>query len=881
MAVERAKAVTSLADIVKDVWKGLEETIIGHIGAAQTNIVAAVTRNIVLPPPPPPPPQTQTIPEELLKSFKADVLKAVTEATQQSFLASGLKIMSEVVGTVAPARRGSSPSANGAGQAQGKEALKQGQKRGAGGGGGDGGDSTSVKRSKGAGGSRVAGEGSKGAGEDGLAKQSKSVVDILKKHWATVGSPGTGHGGGSADGGPAAQDPGPTASPLVADKEIPTTQTAVDGGARTVKGPSVGVAGTTSTPRKPPAASSAPVGPSATNNDGPATLAPAGPSAAKGDAKDAAAKVPAAANALREMLHRLEAHRKDVQQPPLADAALAETTRRSVTPQVDATVSNAPPTAPLVAARPPADPKSALLRARLGARANAAAHTPGAAVVDAAAEKGTSAALATGGGAIDPAQATKGHNDADIAAIQDLLEAAKRLGHPPALAISDTAHVESSASPAGGSAEPKTTTDAVDEGKSNREGKADTGRASFQRKTRATSATKVMSAETGQENAKAKEILEKSVGKGTSAKKGKEKAAEKEKEKEEETEKEEKEKEKGRKGHGIRQDKSGDGLGWVGEIKVVGINRYIGKSREKLELAYLHSIAYIVYDGYVSKVLLAELTGLDETELEKWRKVWEEVKILPTGMWTVIWARGAYLPKTLSGDAHHDALFPAIWFPVDADTKEGKEKSDAMMSAMIDRVSKCAAYGKVVASATRKEGDTDEMTAMATQAWSASACAVWCLVENEAAQVVDAVGEGKAAAMVVGASDTTAGVFKKVMQAVLEAEIDRDQPLGEVAHNVAPALQSLALQRVYPGMDVEVEADVIARATVETMAFSGMCPVAGPKLEEIGISVPCDAQMEWDIEHRGRKGQRGKQGKDSTGKNKGKVGRKGKDSTAA
>ncbi|CAI7921201.1 unnamed protein product [Closterium sp. NIES-54] len=190
---------------------------------------------------------------------------------------------------------------------------------------------------------------------------------------------------------------------------------------------------------------------------------------------------------------------------------------------------------------------------------------------------------------------------------------------------------------------------------------------------------------------------------------------------------------------------------------------------------------------------MAELTGLEETELEKWRKVWEEVKILPTGMGTVIWARGAYLPKTRfddilgqyrayksSGDAHHDALLPAIWFPVDAVTKEGKEKSDAMMSAMIGRMSMCAAYRKVAASAARKEGDTDEKTAMAAQALSASACAMWCLVENDDAQVVDAVSEGKAAAMLVGASEKTAGVFKEVMQAVLEAEIDREQPLGRL-----------------------------------------------------------------------------------------------------
>ncbi|CAI7845794.1 unnamed protein product [Closterium sp. NIES-54] len=146
--------------------------------------------------------------------------------------------------------------------------------------------------------------------------------------------------------------------------------------------------------------------------------------------------------------------------------------------------------------------------------------------------KGVRAALATGGGAVDPAQASKGHNDADIAAIQDLLEAVKCPGRPPALAILDTAHVEPSTSSPVGSAEPKTTTDAVGEGKSKWKGKADTrkGRVSSQRKTRAMSATKEMSAKTGREKAEENQ-KEKSVGEGTSAKKGKEKAAEKEKEK--------------------------------------------------------------------------------------------------------------------------------------------------------------------------------------------------------------------------------------------------------------------------------------------------------------------------------------------------------------
>ncbi|CAI5478928.1 unnamed protein product [Closterium sp. Yama58-4] len=233
-----------------------------------------------------------------------------------------------------------------------------------------------------------------------------------------------------------------------------------------------------------------------------------------------------------------------------------------------------------------------------------------------------------------------------------------------------------------------------------------------------------------------------------------------------------------------------------------------------------------------------------------------------------------------TGDALHAALLPAIWYPVDPDTEEGREKSASMLSALIGRVSMCAAYGKTAATAARKEGDSDEKTDMAAWALGASACAVWCFVENGDAQVEDAVEEGKAAALVGGASQATADVFGKVMEAVLNAEINRDRPLGEVAYNVAPALKRTALDRAYPGVDAGVDADVIARATVETMAFWGMCPVAGPKLKARGIAVPIDAQMKADIDNRGRKGQRGKKATKAKGgtEKKGTKGQKAKES---
>ncbi|CAI5487084.1 unnamed protein product [Closterium sp. Naga37s-1] len=256
---------------------------------------------------------------------------------------------------------------------------------------------------------------------------------------------------------------------------------------------------------------------------------------------------------------------------------------------------------------------------------------------------------------------------------------------------------------------------------------------------------------------------------------------------------------------------------------------------------------------------------------------------------------GRYRGYSRSGDALHGVLWPAIWFPIIENTEEGKEETEALMSAMVNRVSMCAAYGKVAASAAfRKvdvsvegnagektemegaEGKADEKTEMGAQALAASACALWCFVET-GASLLGAVGEGKAAAMVAGAEEERAEAFKKVMHAVIDLARSRQAPAGEVAHNVAPSLQRQAVVRAFEEGVEEVEADMIARATVETMAFWGMCPVAGPKLKEQGIDVPCDAKMEYDMDHRGRKGEKVKQGKGS----KRKKGKEGKGSTDA
>ncbi|CAI5463858.1 unnamed protein product [Closterium sp. Yama58-4] len=678
-------------------------------------------------------------------------------------------------------------------------------------------------------------------------KQSgKSVLDMLKKHWAGVRAASTDQGGGGPADEHATDDALPRAPPSVADK--PPRQGSGEEGLRDKEkaaaktapagqGPKTGVAVASAVPHQPPAGARPPTGPSAGR--------PADVPAA--DKAGRAGKGAAVADALKEQLRRLAGH-KAVQQPPAA---------------VDAPSASVPKS-PVVAARAPADPKSALLRAQLGALASTAPTqqasasgaktssakvappTPVAAEVEKAAEKGVRAALATGGGPVEQAPP-----DADIAAIQAHLDAA----NPRPLAISDTAHVEPSAGLVGSPAEPTATGDAVGDEKAKRKGKAGS-----QRKTREKSEAKAAdrgkgkAAETaadkdgggntgvkgkagenqkslGEGTSTGRKGKDKSVGEGASTgrkgkekavgdgsskgRKGKRKAAEEDVEEVEDVEQEEEEEAEEEVEEADEDDEEEEVEVEEEEEEEERGRARRGRSREKMELAYVHSIAFVVYDGFVSKVLMNELTVLDSAELERWKEVWEEVRILPTGMWTVMWARGTLLPKTrlneildkyrhykTTGDALHAALLPAIWYPVDPDTEEGREN-----------------------------GDSDEKTDMAAWALGASACAVWCFVENGDAQVEDAVEEGKAAALVGGASQATADVFGKAMGAVLNAEINRDRPLGEVAYNVAPALKRTALDMAYPGVDAGVDADVIARATVETMAFWGMCPVAGPKLK--------------------------------------------------
>ncbi|CAI5961967.1 unnamed protein product [Closterium sp. NIES-65] len=283
--------------------------------------------------------------------------------------------MAEMVGTVAPGRRGSSPSANDADHAQRKTADKQGLKRT-----GDGDD----KEER---------EGRRKA-EQGIGREPRLEACATER-----GRP--------------VEDEGGWRVIRTLPARLPASQVR-------------------------PKDWEGPCGPSSSRS--PAAVKGGAKAASAKGATPASAKGPPGADTLREMLHRMEAHSRDVQQHPVVDAGLAGTARRSVTPQSDASGCS---TCDSAGTRQKRDddvgktrphPHQVQLWSML------------------AAERGVSAALATGG---------RPDKHAALAAFLAHFDAAEHPEHAPALAIMDTAHVGPLATHGGGSAEPTAATGAV------------------------------------------------------------------------------------------------------------------------------------------------------------------------------------------------------------------------------------------------------------------------------------------------------------------------------------------------------------------------------------------------------------------------------------
>ncbi|CAI5458392.1 unnamed protein product [Closterium sp. Yama58-4] len=195
-------------------------------------------------------------------------------------------------------------------------------------------------------------------------------------------------------------------------------------------------------------------------------------------------------------------------------------------------------------------------------------------------------------------------------------------------------------------------------------------------------------------------------------------------------------------------------------------------------------------------------------------------------------------------------LRSAVWFGVNWDPTKRKQQ----LTDIINRVSMCAVFGPVAASTARKTGEEGKRLA---QAVAASSCAVWCFAETEA-QVGDAAGEAKATAVLCGASTDFADLCHDVVMAVIETAVARQAALGEVPCNVTDELQGTALRKLYKNLEPKDDAEIIAWATIETLAFWGSYYAGGPLLRARGIEVPLDKKMDKDLENRGKKGLKGK-----------------------
>ncbi|CAI5966573.1 unnamed protein product [Closterium sp. NIES-65] len=313
----------------------------------------------------------------------------------------------------------------------------------------------------------------------------------------------------------------------------------------------------------------------------------------------------------------------------------------------------------------------------------------------------------------------------------------------------------------------------------------------------------------------------------------------------------------GRKGSGVRVDPS-NGLA-VSEMKFGKKSRYMCRTMDKSEAAYCIAVAVSSFDGFVSDVVLEEFGGVKEEVMAQYKADWNVARLIPGGMWMVMWSRGANVFRDRITGADRAALMlalrPTVWFgDLPESTEPEKAAKKKVASDMIARVLMCAAFAPVAAKVTPIPGVGSERL---SEILAGTAAAVWCFSETNATAEV-AAGEGGAAATMRGASNEFASRCRTVIEAVLQRAASRVVVVGEVAETVTEDLQA-AVVRSLPEVGEEREHDeLIARVMIENLAFWGDCNVGGPKLKARGVDLPIDPQMKIIIRDRGTRGQQHK-----------------------
>ncbi|CAI5479347.1 unnamed protein product [Closterium sp. Yama58-4] len=197
--------------------------------------------------------------------------------------------------------------------------------------------------------------------------------------------------------------------------------------------------------------------------------------------------------------------------------------------------------------------------------------------------------------------------------------------------------------------------------------------------------------------------------------------------------------------------RKGNSPGWTGDIMGGGCSRYLGYSLERADVEFTVSVAMIVWDGYVSKVLWdAYKEGHTPGTPPSWPEQWALAKGLPKGLWTCMWSHA------ICGDKD---MLTKFFTHVTAYQSDGLDFQPAV----------CLAVGAIAASAEAldmKAAVAYGVTIVSTVA------AAWYLVSHRALQFAQAcqwaVGVGKKLDR-ANAFPNLSDQLLKVMEAVMLA----------------------------------------------------------------------------------------------------------------
>ncbi|CAI5955448.1 unnamed protein product [Closterium sp. NIES-64] len=213
--------------------------------------------------------------------------------------------------------------------------------------------------------------------------------------------------------------------------------------------------------------------------------------------------------------------------------------------------------------------------------------------------------------------------------------------------------------------------------------------------------------------------------------------------------------------------------------------------------AYCIAVAVSSFDGFVSDVVLDEFGGVKEEVMAQYKADWNVARLIPGGMWMVMWSRGRErLPRQVS-----------------------------LANAQLVLVIRRYARGPVGddqchggSSGRRRGGGSDH------------------------ARSVQRVRESVSDRHRGGAS---AGGLPGVV-------------VGEVAETVTKDLQAAVVRSRLRSEKEREHDELIARVMIENLAFWGDCNVGTPKLKARGVDLPIDPQMKIIIRDRGARGQQHK-----------------------